>query len=184
MKLFFDFLPGLLFLGALLLFDIYVATAVVMVAMAVQVAALLALRKKVSGIQWFTLGIILLFGGATLLLRDPNFIKWKPTVINWMFAVLLLGGPAVLGKNFLRLMLQEHMTAPDRVWSQLNLAWAVVFILIGVLNLAVAYNFSEQIWGFFKVFGITGILLVFSVAQAVYLSRFMPEQEAPEVPKS
>ena len=183
MKLFFDFLPGLLFLGALLLFDIYIATAVVMAAMAVQVGALLALRKKVSGIQWFTLGIILLFGGATLLLRDPNFIKWKPTVINWMFAVLLLGGPAVLGKNFLRLMLQEHMTAPDRIWANLNLAWAAVFILIGVLNLVVAYSFSEQIWGFFKVFGITGLLLVFSVAQAVYLSRFMPEEETPEAPK-
>jgi intracellular septation protein len=184
MKLFFDFLPGLLFLGALLLFDIYTATAVVMAAMTVQVAALLALRKKVSGIQWFTLGIILLFGGATLLLRDPTFIKWKPTVINWMFAVLLLAGPAVLGKNFLRLMLQEHMTAPERVWAQLNVAWAVVFILIGALNLVVAYHFSERIWGFFKVFGITGILLVFSVAQAVYLSRFMPEQEAPQAPKT
>jgi intracellular septation protein len=180
MKLFFDFLPGLLFLGALLLFDIYTATVVVMVAMAVQVAALLALRKKVSGIQWFTLGVVLLFGAATLLLRDPTFIKWKPTVINWMFAGLLLAGPAFMGKNFLRLMLQEHMTAPDRVWANLNLAWALVFVLIGALNLVVAYNFSEQTWGFFKVFGITGLLLVFSVAQAVYLSRFMPEQESPE----
>ena len=183
MKLFFDFLPGLLFLGALLLFDIYTATAVVMAAMTVQVVGLVAMRKKVSGIQWFTLGVILLFGAATLLLRDPTFIKWKPTVINWMFAVLLLAGPAVMGKNFLRLMLQEHMTAPDKVWSQLNVAWAVVFVLIGALNLVIAFNFSERIWGFFKVFGITGLLLIFSVAQALYLSRFMPENDAPEAPK-
>ncbi|HVZ43648.1 MAG TPA: septation protein A [Ramlibacter sp.] len=179
MKLLFDFLPGVVFLAALFLFDIYVATAAIMAAMMLQVAVLLALRKKVSGMLWFTLGIVLIFGGATLLLRDATFIKWKPTVIYWMFCVMLLAGPA-LGKNFIRTLLAEHMTLPEPVWSSLNLAWAVFLALLGVLNLFVAYNFSEHVWGLFKVFGMTALIVLFSVGQAVYVSRFEQGAEKSE----
>jgi intracellular septation protein len=180
MKLFFDFLPGLLFLGALLVWDIYTATAVVMAAMAVQIGAMLVLRKKVSGMQWFTAGVVLVAGTATLVLHDANFIKWKPTIIYWMFGVLLLAGPAVMGKNFLKSLLEEHMKLPDAVWTRLNLAWATLFAVLGGVNLLVAYNFDEKTWGFFKVFGIVAIIIVASIVQTLYTQRFLPKEEPSE----
>jgi intracellular septation protein len=179
MKLFFDFLPGVAFLAALFLADIYVATEVLMATMVLQIALLLALRRKVSGMQWFTLAIVILFGSATLILRDPTFIKWKPTVIYWMFSLVLVGGPLVMGKNFIRILMQEHMTVPDAVWAQLNIAWAVFLALLGVLNLFVAFNFSEHVWGLFKVFGMTALIVLFSIAQALYVSRLEQEEGKP-----
>jgi intracellular septation protein len=175
MKLFFDFLPGLFFLGALFLFDIYTATAVVMAAMGVQILLMLALKKKISGVQWFTFGIVLIFGSATLLLHDATFIKWKPTVINWMFAAMLLLGPVILKKNFIRVLMSEHMTLPDRVWAKLNLGWAGLLLLLGALNLVIAYNFSERVWGLYKVFGMTGLMVLFIIAQTLWISRYLPE---------
>ncbi len=177
MKLLFDFLPGVLFIAALYAFDIYTATAVVMVAMVVQVGGMALLRKRISGVQWFTLGVVLVLGATTLYLRDPRFVMWKPTVINWIFAALLLVGPLLFQKNFIRLMMEEHITAPDAAWSRVNLAWAAFLTLLGVLNLVVAFNFSEKTWGLFKVFGLTGLVVVFSMAQALYLSRFMPIED-------
>jgi intracellular septation protein len=178
MKLFFDFLPGLFFLAALFLFDIYTATAVVMAAMGIQILAMLALRKQISGVQWFTFGIVLIFGAATLLLHDANFIKWKPTVINWMFAALLLLGPVLLKKNFIRVLMGEHMTLPDAIWAKLNLGWAALLALLGALNLVIAYNFSERIWGLYKVFGMTGLMVLFIIAQTLWISRYLPQDEA------
>ncbi len=180
MKLFFDFLPGLFFLAALFLYDIYTATAVVMVAMGVQLVVMLVLRKAISGMQWFTFGVVLVFGAATLLLHDPTFIKWKPTVINWMFSAMLLLGPVVVKKNFIRVLMSEHMALPDHVWTKLNLAWAGLLFLLGALNLIVAYNFSEHIWGLYKVFGMTGLMVVFIIAQTMWISRYVPQDEAPK----
>ncbi len=173
MKLLFDFLPGVLFIIALYAYDIYVATAVVMVAMALQVGLMLVMRKAVSGVQWFTLGVILVFGTATLVLHDPLFVKWKPTVINWMFAALLLAGPVLFKKNFIRALMGEHITAPDKVWSQLNLAWALFLTVLGGLNLVVAFNTSDKTWGLFKVFGLTGLLVAFSLAQVLVLGKYV-----------
>lgn len=180
MKLFFDFLPGLFFLGALFLYDIYTATAVVMVAMGVQLVVMLALRKAISGMQWFTFGVVMVFGAATLLLHDPTFIKWKPTVINWMFSAMLLLGPVVLKKNFIRVLMHEHMTLPNQVWTRLNLAWAGLLFVLGALNLVIAYNFSERIWGLYKVFGMTGLMVLFIIAQTMWISRYLPRDEAPK----
>jgi intracellular septation protein len=184
MKLLFDFLPGILFVVALFLRDIYFATAVVMGAMSLQVLAMLVMRKKVSGIQWFTLGVILLFGTATLVLHNPTFIKWKPTVINWMFAVILLLGPVLLKKNFIKSLLGEQLTLPAEVWTRLNTGWAALLAFLGVLNLVVAFNFSERIWALYKVFGMTGIMLVFILLQAIYLGRHMPADNDKGTPES
>ncbi|MEO8021244.1 septation protein A [Polaromonas sp.] len=180
MKILFDFLPGVFFLVALFFFDIYTATAVVMIAMTIQVAAMLILRKKVSGIQWFTLGIVIVFGAATLLLHDATFIKWKPTVINWMFATTLLIGPVFLKKNFIRLLMHEQVKLPDKAWGKLNLSWAALLFLLGVLNLVVAFNFSERTWGLFKVFGMTGIMFVFILMQAVWIGQHIPSEKSSE----
>jgi intracellular septation protein len=181
-----DFLPGVVFLAALLLSDIYTATAVTMGATVLQIALLLVLRKKITAVHWFTLGVVLVFGTATLVLHDATFIKWKPTVINWIMAGALLLGPPLLGKNFIRLLLQEHVKAPDAAWSRVNYAWAAMFLALGALNLVVAFNFTERTWGFFKVFGMPALIAVFSLAQMLYLGRFaQPDTaETAEAPKS
>ncbi len=178
MKLFFDFLPGVLFLGALYLFDIYVATMVIMAAMTLQVLGLLVLRKKVTGMQWFTLAVILAFGAATLVLHNPVFIKWKPTVIYWIFAAALLLGPVLFKRNFIQMLMKEQLTLPDHAWSKLNLGWAVFMAALGGLNLWVAYTFSEKTWGLFKVFGVVGLMVVFMVGQLMYFSKYMKSDEA------
>ena len=176
MKLLLDFFPGLLFLVALFSFDIYVATAVIMVTMTLQVIALALLRKKISKMQWITLVLILGFGSATLLLRDPDFIKWKPTIINWLFAVALVAGPILFGKNFIKTMMSEQIELPEFVWSKLNTAWAFFLTCIGFLNLWVAQNFPEKTWGLFKVFGILGLMFVFVIVQSMYISRYLPKE--------
>jgi intracellular septation protein len=183
MNAFIDFLPGVVFLAALLLFDIYTATALTMGATVLQIALLLVLRKKITAVHWFTLGVVLVFGTATLVLHDATFIKWKPTVINWIMAAALLVGPPLLGKNFIRLLLQEHVKAPDVAWARANLAWAALFVVLGAANLVVAFNFSEKTWGVFKVFGMPAVIAVFSVVLMLYLGRFSPPEVEAEVSK-
>jgi intracellular septation protein len=180
-----DFLPGIVFLAALLLFDIYTATAVTMGATVLQIAILLVLRKKITPVHWFTLGVVLVFGTATLVLHDATFIKWKPTVINWIMASALLLGPPLLGKNFVRLILQEHIKAPDAAWARVNYGYAALFVVLGALNLLVAFNFTERTWGFFKVFGMPALIAVFSLLQMLYLGRFAEPTpaEAQDAPK-
>jgi intracellular septation protein len=162
----------LVFLAALLLFDIYTATALTMGATVLQIAILLVLRKKITAVHWFTLGVVLVFGTFTLVLHDSTFIKWKPTVINWIMAGALLLGPSLLGKNFIRLLLQEHVKAPDAAWTRVNYGYAALFVVLGALNLVVAFHFSERTWGFFKVFGMPALIAVFSLLQMLYLGRF------------
>jgi intracellular septation protein len=125
---------------------------------------------------WASLAIIAVFGGATLLLQDETFIKWKPTVLYWLFGVVLAGA-ALAGRNLIRLMLSKQMQLPDPVWSRLNLSWIGFFVFMGALNLYVAYNFSTDNWVNFKLFGGMGLMLLFVLAQAVVLSRFVDEKD-------
>ena len=124
-----------------------------------------------------TLGILVLFGGLTLALHDPLFIKWKPTVVNWLFGVAFLGSHFFGERTLVERMMGHAITVPTPVWSRLNGAWTLFFLGMGLLNLYVAYSFSEEIWVNFKLFGMMGLTLVFVFAQAFYLSRYL---QAPE----
>ena len=155
---------------------ILLATAVTILASLIQVSILLVLRKKVDGMLWLSLGIITLFGGATLFFHNPTFIKWKPTVLYWLFSLVLLVS-ATLGRNLIRQMLEDKMVLPDSIWHQLNRVWALFFAVMGAVNLFVAYQFSEPIWVNFKLFGLTACMLVFVLAQGAWLSRHLPEEE-------
>ena len=176
MKFLFDLFPVILFFIAFKLAGIYVATGVAMAATFAQIGWLKLRRRKVDTIMWVTLGIIVVFGGATLLLQDETFIKWKPTVLYWAFAAALTGAPLVAGKNLIRAVLGEQMQLPDPVWTRLNWAWAAFFAVMGVANLYVAFNYSTDTWVSFKLFGSTGLMLVFVIAQALYLSRHLQEK--------
>jgi intracellular septation protein len=156
---------------------ILLATLVAIVATTGQVGYLLARGRKVDKMLWISLAIIVVMGGATLILRDATFIKWKPTVLYWAFALVLLSADLVFKKNLIRTMMREQMTLPDAVWTRLNLSWAAFFVVMGVLNLYVAKNFDESIWVKFKLFGSMGLMLLFVVAQAVVLSRILEHEQ-------
>ena len=173
MKQLFDFVPGVFFVITLFVFDIYTATAVLMISITLQLVILKLLQKSITKLQWFAFVTIIGFGTATLILRDPDFIKWKPTIINWVFAVVLLIGPKIFKRNFIQEMMQEQITLHLDVWKKLNYLWALFFGVIGVLNILIAKNFPEKIWAIFKVFGILGLMILFVVAQSIYLSRFI-----------
>ena len=175
MKLLIDFLPIAVFFVAFKLFDIWVATGVALAATVAQIAWLRWSTGKVEPMQWLSLGVIVLFGGATLVLHNETFIKWKPTVLYWMFAAALMGSVTIWRKNLIRAMMEKQVSLPDPVWTRLNIAWAAFFAAMGVLNLYVAYQFSTDVWVNFKLFGSMGLMLVFIVAQSVWLSRHMPE---------
>jgi len=183
-KFLFDFFPVILFFVAFKLSDIFVATAVAIAASVAQIGWVLARRRKVTGMQWVSLVIIVVFGGATLLLRDETFIKWKPTVLYWLAGAVFLGGLA-FKQNLVKAVISEGIELPEAVWTKLCVAWGVFFLFKGTLNLWVAYNFPTDVWVNFKLFGGMGLMLAFVIAQAVWLSRFIPEEPAkPDAAKS
>ncbi|HXV08244.1 MAG TPA: septation protein A [Burkholderiales bacterium] len=156
---------------------ILLATAVAILATFGQVGWLLARGRQVDKMLWISLGIIVVMGGATLWLRDPTFIKWKPTVLYWAFAAVLLGAEFLFARNLIRAMMERQIALPDAVWARLNLSWGGFFILMGALNLFVAYNFSESAWVNFKLFGGIGLMLVFVLAQGLFLARFVQNEQ-------
>jgi len=121
--------------------------------------------------------IIVVFGGATLWLHDETFIKWKPTVLYWLFGVSLIGAQLLFGRNLIRAMLGGQVVLPDAAWRKLNWSWVGFFAFMGAANLYVAYNYSTDTWVNFKLFGGMGLMLVFVVLQALFLSRYMQEKE-------
>jgi len=156
---------------------ILLATAVAILATFGQVGWLLARGRKVDSMLWISLAIIVVMGGATLLLRDPTFIKWKPTVLYWSFAAVLLGADLLLNRNVIRTMMQEQLSLPGPVWRRLNLSWVAFFAVMGAANLYVAYNYSESAWVNFKLFGGIGLMVAFVVLQGLMLSRFIESEQ-------
>ena len=177
MKFLFDFFPVILFFIAFKIADIYVATGVAIAATFVQVGWLKLRGRRVEPMLWASLAIIAVFGGATLVLQDETFIKWKPTVLYWLFGAVLAGA-LVFRRNLIRVMLSEQVQLPDPVWSRLNWSWIGFFAFMGALNLYVAYNYSTDTWVNFKLFGGMGLMLAFVIAQSVYLARHMEQKES------
>ena len=177
MKFLFDLFPIILFFVAFKLWGIFPATAVAIGATLVQIAWVAFRHRKVDPMLWLSLGIVVVFGGATLMLHDETFIKWKPTVLYWAFSIVLLVSQVAFSKNLIEAMMGKQITLPARIWTQLNFVWSVFFALLGILNLFVAYHFSTDAWVDFKLFGATGILVVFIVGQSLWLSRYMKEEE-------
>lgn len=174
MKLLFDLGPVLLFFLAYKLTDIYTATAVAIGAALLQAGWLWLRHRRLAPLQLVTLGLIVGLGGLTLLLHDPQFIKWKPTLVNWAFGTVLLGSEFIGRRNLLERMLGQQLTLPRAMWRRLNLAWSGFFITLGGLNLYVAYGFEEAVWVDFKLYGMLGLTLLFVLAQSLYLARHLP----------
>ena len=177
MKILSDLLPVLLFFATYWFTrDIFSATAVAIVATAIAVGYAYFRHRKVDTMQWVSLALIVVLGGATLLLHDKQALMWKPTLLYWaMGGGLLLGQFA--GKNGIRALMKEQVVLPDAVWTRLNLAWIAFFAFMGTLNLWVAFSFSEETWVNFKLFGGMGLMFAFVVAQSFYLTRHMENKE-------
>ena len=156
---------------------ILLATAVAIVASFLQIAYLLVRRRKVDTMLWISLAIIVVFGGATIYFNNETFIKWKPTVLYWCFAGALLVALSLFRKNLIRAAMGKQITLPDPVWDKLNLAWIGFFIVMGVVNLYVAFSFSTEAWVNFKTFGLMGLMFVFIIGQTFYLSKYMKDAE-------
>ena len=182
-KLLLDFFPVLLFFIVYKSYDdptegIIAATAVAIVASIVQVAYTRFKYGRVENMHLITLALIVVLGGATILLRDEMFIKWKPSVVNWLFAAVFLGSQFIGSKNIVRRMMDKAVTLEDVIWTRLNLAWAGFFVFAGLLNVYVVYNYDTDTWVNFKLFGLLGLTVAFVIAQSFYLMRHI--KEAPE----
>ncbi len=194
MKLLFDLFPVILFFAVFKLAGIFpdqaqalatslnyqadaahlpvlFATAMAMVATLAQIIWVKYRHGKVDTMLWVSFAIIVVFGGATLALHDEAFIKIKPTALYWLFAAALLFSRIFFGKNLIRSLMETKLSLPDKVWGQLNLAWSGLFIGLGLANLYVAWNFSTDTWVNFKLFGTSGIMFVFLIAQAAMLAK-------------
>jgi intracellular septation protein len=176
MKFLFDIFPVVLFFVAFKLFDIYIATAVAIAATFVQLGWAWFRHRKIDNMLWVTLGVIVVFGGATLLLQDETFIKWKPTVLYWLFSATLAIAGLAFKKNLIRSMMQHQITLPDFVWQRLLASWIAFFVVMGGLNLFVAYTFSTDAWVNFKLFGGIGLMLLFVFLQALMLARHVEDK--------
>jgi intracellular septation protein len=180
MKFLFDLLPVILFFVAFKMADIYVATGVAMAATVAQIIWVAAKYKKVEPMQWASLGLIMVFGGLTIGLQDKTFIQWKPTILYWLFAVGLIASAAIWKKNLIQAAMAHQINLKPGVgqelWVKLNNAWAIFFVIMGVINLYVAYQFDETTWVNFKLFGGMGILFAFIIAQGIWLNQFIDHE--------
>lgn len=179
MKFLFDFFPVLVFFIVYKVTDnIYHATAVLIGATILQVGYTWLKERRVQRSHLITLLFVVVLGGLTLAFHDDTFIMWKPTVVNWIFAVVLLGSEFVGDKNILQRMLEANLELPSNAWRNLNLAWVCFFTISGILNLYVAYNFSQEFWVNFKLFGLLGLTIIFVVIQVLFLSRYLDATES------
>ena len=208
MKLFFDFLPIILFFGVFKYAElqkdwaagfatdhfgaivsggivgpneapVLLATVVVIVATLVQVAWLVARGRKVDLMLWVSLGLVVVLGGATIWFHSETFIKWKPSVLYWIMALAFWVSRAVFRRNLLQTLMGDQLQLPPAVWQRLNFAWIAFFGLMGLANLWVAYSFSTDTWVNFKLFGGIGLMLLFTLAQGLYLARHLQGDDGP-----
>ncbi|HEY6642927.1 septation protein A [Povalibacter sp.] len=177
MQLLFDFFPLLAFFVAYKFADIFVATGVIIVAVLLQTAVQWFRHRKISTMSLISAGLVLVFGGLTLWIHDEAFIKWKVTVVYWLFAAGFLVSQFIGERPIIQRMLDANVTLERPMWLKLNLIWALFFLALGALNIYVMFNFSTDTWAKFKVFGVIGLTLVFTVLQGIWLANKLPPNE-------
>lgn len=180
MKLFFDFIPIIVFFIAFKLFGIYVATASAIVTTVLQVVGLFLLKKKIQVSLWVNLVLIVLLGGATIVLHNEWFIKWKPTILYLFFGGALIISEKFFNKNLIKILSGQSLEIEDRLWQKISLSWAVFFVVMAILNIVVAYSTSTDIWVNFKLFGLLGLTIIFGLGQGLYLAKNMDSTQKME----
>ncbi|WP_156294401.1 septation protein A [Serratia oryzae] len=177
MKQFLDFLPLIVFFAFYKLYDIYVASGALIAATALALVFTWFKYRKIEKMTLITFVMVAVFGTLTLVFHNDLFIKWKVTVIYTLFALALLVSQLILKKPLIQRMLGKELTLPDKVWSNLNLAWALFFLACGLANIYVAFWLQQDVWVNFKVFGLTALTLVFTLLSGIYIYRHMPAEQ-------
>ena len=174
-----DFWPIIVFFVTYKLAGIYWATVAIIISMAVQIVVQWIRTRTVNKMLLVSGGLVFVFGGATLLLQDRIFIQWKPTIVNWLFAAAFLASHFI-GKRITvaERVMGEGLELPSQVWSQVNAIWVVYFLVLGAANLFVVYNFSEEIWVNFKLFGTLAFTLLLVLIMALWINWKHPSKES------
>lgn len=180
MHAFLEYIPLILFFVVYKFADIYWATGSLIIASILQILYYFIKKEKVPTKTWVLFGLITVFGGLTIFLQDDLFLKWKVSIINWLFAVALIISRYVFNKNIIKNMLDESMELPEKVWSNLNLSWAGFFTFCGAINIYIAFNFEQETWVNFKVFGLMGLTFVFAITSIMSLYKYLPQEEDSE----
>jgi intracellular septation protein len=173
----FEYIPLVIFYVVWKIADLYWATGSLIVTSALQILYFVIRKKPIPTKNWVFFGLIAVFGGLTIFMHDDIFLKWKVTIINEFFAIALLVSHYIFKKNIIKQFLGESLTLPEKIWSKLNFSWALFFALCGFLNLYIAFNFDQEVWVNFKVFGLTGLTFVFAIGSVFSLYKYMPQDE-------
>ncbi len=173
MKFLYDYFPIICFFVGYKFYGIFTATAVTMGASLLQVSAFWLKHRRFEKLHLITLAFVILLGGSTLIFHKEIFIKWKPSIVYWIFSLVLFTSQYVGKKPLLQRILGEKVALPKKIWSRLNMVWSIFFLGLGILNLYVVYNYTTDAWVNFKLFGTLGITLAFIIAQAIYMTRYM-----------
>ncbi len=185
MKLLFDLFPLILFFAAYKMYDIFVATAVAIAASFVQLAVFWIRNRRFETMHVVTLAALVLFGGLTLALRDPVFIKWKTTIVYWILGSIILFSQFVTKRTVVEFLTADKFPMPKKAWRTFNLHWAIFAYAVGLLNLYVAFYYGleldearrEEIWVNFKVFGVLVLTIVFMAFEVFLMMRIAKQSE-------
>ena len=159
------------------LVPIMLATIAVIIASIIQIIWAKLHYKKVDNTLWLSALLVTVLGGMTLYFQNDVFIKWKPTLLYWTFAAVLLGARIFTDKNIIKSMMGKEIALPEAIWNKLNLAWAIFFSALGALNLYIAFNFSIDTWASFKLFGTMGLMFAFIIGQSLAINKFVIEEK-------
>ncbi len=176
-KLLFDFFPIIIFFVVYKMYDIYTATVALIIATAIQLTYEIIRYRKVSMMHVVTFVLVLILGGATVYFHDEALIKWKVTIVNWLFGVIFIFSTYLMQKPIIQRLMEESIELPQKIWKRLNNIWGVFFLFLGAINLIVAYNFSTDIWVDFKLFGMLGITFVFVIGQGIFLAKHIDHKK-------
>ncbi len=155
---------------------VFIATVTAIAATFLQILILKARGRRIEPMLWISLAVIVVFGGLTLWLRNEMFIKWKPTILYWIFSGILAWG-TMTGRNFIRTLMKNAVEMPDAAWSRLQVMWIVFFLATGAINLAVAYCLPTEVWVNFKLFGLLALTFIFTIGTAVWMTRQAPQRQ-------
>lgn len=176
MQLFIDFFPVIVFFVVYKVYGIYAATLAIIVAMAAQIAYQWIAHRKVNKMLLVSGALVAVLGGITLALRNPVFVQWKPTIVNWLFAAAFLGSQFIGRQTLIERVIGHAIQLDATTWRQLNMIWVVNFLVLGAANLYVVYNFDEDTWVNFKLFGMFGLTILTAVGQALWIASRAPQQ--------
>ncbi|AXQ15610.1 MULTISPECIES: septation protein A [Shewanella] len=180
MKQLLDFLPLVIFFAVYKFYDIYVASGALIAATALQLVVTYLLYRKLEKMHLITFAMVAVFGTLTLVFHDDAFIKWKVTIVYALFA-LGLGVSQLLNKPVLKGMLGQELKVADKIWARVTWYWVSFFIICGLINIYVAFSLSQETWVNFKVFGLTAVTLLNTIATVVYLFKHIPEEQRKEL---